>query len=347
MKLVVLGGLKVEDCPLTRPKPLLLLAYLAVEGSRDRRDLAELFFQGTQDPAQGLRVALSHLNKEASGALRSHEKRLWTELPSDLTDLETLLAQERYQEALELYKGPFLEGLDAESEELEEWLYQKRERVAGQVREAFLKLAEQEASSGHFAGAANRAEQAYLLRFAPEPEIEMLERIYMLLRAGGNAQGDSVAKEAKSYGLELSLSVSEARAKLQTLPKASERIAANPYLGLFAFQEKDAPFFYGREDAATDIVQFVQRSPYIVTLIGNSGAGKSSLVFAGVLPQLRQEGWCIASLRPGRQPFDALALVLTELLGNLSEREQLLESQELAQDLQQEKLLLATVAEEF
>jgi hypothetical protein len=43
MKLLMLGKLKLEPSTFTRPKPLLLLAYLSLEGPRSRRDLAGLF----------------------------------------------------------------------------------------------------------------------------------------------------------------------------------------------------------------------------------------------------------------------------------------------------------------
>ncbi len=347
MKLLMLGGLKLESSLLTRPKPLLLLSYLSLRGSRDRRDLAELFFRGSQDPGQGLRVTLAHLNKEASGAIRASEKRLWTELPSDVAELESALAQGEFQNAIELYKGPFLEGFDLTDlgEELEEWLYQTREHIAAKVREAKLFLAEQQASRGDFAEAAKQSEEAYLLRFAPEPEPEMLARLYTLLRAGeaSVAAIESVSKEAKSYDLELALTVEEAKAKLQILAPQTFSLAPNPYVGLFAFQEKDAPFFFGREHAAKDIVQRCESSPHVVTVIGNSGAGKSSLVLAGVLPMLRKDNWLISTLRPGRQPFEALSLALTDLLETTSEREQLLESQELAKDLQEKRLELSSV----
>jgi WD40 repeat protein len=338
MKLVTLGGLKVEGSPLTRPKPLLLLAYLALEGSRDRRDLAELFFMGNQDPMQGLRVSLSHLNKEAAGAVRASDKRLWTELKSDIAELESELALGNFEGILELYKGPFLEGFDLTDlgEELEEWLYSVRERIASQVREAHLRLAERSARKSEFSEAAHLAEKAYVLRYAPEPEPDTLERIYTLLRAG-EAATESIVKEAKSYGLELFLTVDEARAKLRTLPPQAQSLPANPYVGLSAFQESDAAFFFGRERATHDIVQRCQTSPFVVTVIGNSGAGKSSLVLAGVLPELRKNNWLICTLRPGRQPFEALGLALNDLLETSSEP---FESQPFAGDLQEKKLEL-------
>jgi DNA-binding SARP family transcriptional activator len=215
----MLGGLALEPSTFTRPKPLLLLTYLSLAGPRSRRDIAELFWQGTKDPMQGLRMALLQLNKEAPEAIKSDEKKVWTELPSDLADFEEKLETDQVEEALNLYRGPFAEGFDVDDvgEELEEWIFETRERIAGNVREALLGLADKDAAQGNISKAANLAEEAYLLRFAPEPEADILERIYTFLRADENPRAESVAKEARGYGLELSLSPNEAKKTVSKL----------------------------------------------------------------------------------------------------------------------------------
>jgi DNA-binding SARP family transcriptional activator len=74
---------------------------------------------------------------------------------------------------------------------------------------------------------------------------------------------------------------------------------ACPYRGLFAFQEEDAPFFFGRETFIEILVEAVQ-SRGLVAVIGPSGSGKSSVVQAGLVARLRQEpGWLIEDFRPG------------------------------------------------
>lgn len=91
-------------------------------------------------------------------------------------------------------------------------------------------------------------------------------------------------------------------------------IPPNPYLGLSAFGEKDAEFFFGRDKFVEDLFQTTYKQP-MVAVIGASGSGKSSVVFAGLIPRLREEGaWLIESLRPKSQPFDELALVLVRQL---------------------------------
>lgn len=216
MRLILLGRLALEPSTFTRPKPLLLLAYLSLEGARSRRDVAELFWQGSKDPMQGLRMALLQLNKEAPEAIQTDEKRVWTNLTSDVTELRERLGKKDLEAALELYQGTFVEGFDMQDvgEELEEWIFQTREGLAKEARDALLELAENDAATGDYDQAARRAEEAYLLRFAPEPDSPTLSRVYTLLRAGENVQAESVAKEAKAYGLELSLSPQAAKQQL-------------------------------------------------------------------------------------------------------------------------------------
>jgi len=96
-----------------------------------------------------------------------------------------------------------------------------------------------------------------------------------------------------------------------------------PYRGLFAFQEKDAAFFFGREQVTQELLVAVKQKP-LVAVIGASGSGKSSVVFAGLVPRLRQElgsrnviqqdsfSPYIVSFRPGNNPFEALATGLVQ-----------------------------------
>jgi TPR repeat protein len=93
------------------------------------------------------------------------------------------------------------------------------------------------------------------------------------------------------------------------------REAICPYRGLDAFREEDAAFFFGRGDASEpesiigQLVHKVREHPFVM-VVGRSGSGKSSLVYAGLLPALRRERdrfWNVLSLRPGPTPLRALA----------------------------------------
>ncbi|WP_208346304.1 CHAT domain-containing protein, partial [Aetokthonos hydrillicola] len=85
-----------------------------------------------------------------------------------------------------------------------------------------------------------------------------------------------------------------------------------PYQGLAAFGEANAEYFFGREKATSQLVLAVNNKP-LVAVVGASGSGKSSLVFAGLIPQLRRDtvnNWLILSFRPLKNPFESLAMAL-------------------------------------
>lgn len=120
--------------------------------------------------------------------------------------------------------------------------------------------------------------------------------------------------------------------KFTRLPRV---VGLNPFKGLAAFQEGDAPFFFGREKFTTQLHELVQQRHLVAVIVGSSGSGKSSAVFAGLLPQLRGENdWIIVHLRPESQPFQSLARALVPVLDEkLGETERLVEAQRLARAL--------------
>ncbi|TVP62421.1 MAG: pentapeptide repeat-containing protein [Nodularia sp. (in: Bacteria)] len=82
-----------------------------------------------------------------------------------------------------------------------------------------------------------------------------------------------------------------------------------PYRGLLHFSYKDAQFFFGREIFVEELFRVIQTCNFI-PIIGASGSGKSSVVFAGLVPRLQQEHWIITHFRPGSDPFYSLAVAL-------------------------------------
>jgi len=90
---------------------------------------------------------------------------------------------------------------------------------------------------------------------------------------------------------------------------------ACPYPGMVPFSAADARYFYGREDEIARMVQLLRRQRFMM-VIGPSGSGKSSLVYAGLLPELERSRyfdkgyWLIHTMRPGAFPTDVLAGVL-------------------------------------
>jgi len=93
-----------------------------------------------------------------------------------------------------------------------------------------------------------------------------------------------------------------------------------PYKGLDVFDVEDAELFFGRERVVEDLLSRVKGSR-AVFITGPSGSGKSSLVRAGLIHALKKgtidtldsEGWLYETLKPGRDPLEALALVFSRL----------------------------------
>jgi len=107
-----------------------------------------------------------------------------------------------------------------------------------------------------------------------------------------------------------------------------------PYRGLRVFGEEDAPFFFGRDREIQRLREKLKRNTFLAVL-GPSGSGKSSLVRAGLVPELRAgalaeiEDWHVLLLRPNAAPLTALAAQLATLRPGQAMRATL---DELAQD---------------
>ncbi len=98
-----------------------------------------------------------------------------------------------------------------------------------------------------------------------------------------------------------------------------------PFRGLEPFREEDAPFFFGREREIGRLRALLEDHT-IVTLVGASGTGKSSLVRAGLIPRLRKERepvWELVTMQPRRDPVSALAAVCRPLLEDASGQDEL------------------------
>ncbi|RAO37378.1 hypothetical protein PSN13_01360 [Micromonospora saelicesensis] len=95
------------------------------------------------------------------------------------------------------------------------------------------------------------------------------------------------------------------------------RGAESPYPGLAPFTAERAGVFFGRDREARDVLNRLERSgpvpaTRIVTIVGPSGVGKSSLIRAGVLARLPRRWTVVGPLRPAADPFMSLAGALAD-----------------------------------
>ena len=89
-----------------------------------------------------------------------------------------------------------------------------------------------------------------------------------------------------------------------------------PYPGLRPFSEEESIFFKGRDVHIRQIVKLLEENK-MAFITGASGDGKSSMVYAGVVPYIRAgffkadfNSWIIADFKPQRNPLASLAEAL-------------------------------------
>ena len=89
-----------------------------------------------------------------------------------------------------------------------------------------------------------------------------------------------------------------------------------PYPGMRYFTDREARVFFGREAEIDKIILALSNLSYF-WIIGNSGSGKSSLIFAGVKPRLAKNkgDWLFRHMRPGKFPTQNLASTICSAEG--------------------------------
>lgn len=123
---------------------------------------------------------------------------------------------------------------------------------------------------------------------APSGLVELIEALLQPDRARRPADAEQVVR---------------ALGQLRLDPVQTE----TPFRFLEAYEEADAPWFFGRDREASQLLTTLERHPLVV-LTGASGAGKTSLVNAGLMPRLRRRGvWRVVRFSPGHDPLGRLA----------------------------------------
>ena len=86
-------------------------------------------------------------------------------------------------------------------------------------------------------------------------------------------------------------------------------VRASPYTGLRRFEAEDTDRFFGRERWIEKLCAHLA-SRNLILLLGASGSGKSSVIRAGVIPQLRSQGlgkrFLDLTFTPDEDPFESL-----------------------------------------
>jgi WD40 repeat protein len=100
----------------------------------------------------------------------------------------------------------------------------------------------------------------------------------------------------------------------------------NPFPGLRPFAPEESDLFFGRERESEEVLKKLLNNRF-VTVIGASGSGKSSLIYCGVLPKIRNlasensSSWKIIMFRPGNDPLGNLGNSIRENISGAGQKE--------------------------
>src|SRR5574339_787424 len=91
-----------------------------------------------------------------------------------------------------------------------------------------------------------------------------------------------------------------------------------PYTGLRSFTEEESLYFKGRDLQVDQISSLLEQNKFLM-VTGASGEGKSSLIYAGLIPNARAgffkakyTNWVVADFRPERSPVSNMAAALAQ-----------------------------------
>lgn len=272
------------DLLLQPERPQALLALLACRRDWVSRDtLADLFYPG-RDPASArnnLRklLLLARRLPGVEGIAQQGDLLRWAP-PSDAQDFEQACDAGRAADAVALYGGPLLQGLDAAFRaDAGEWLLSERLRLQGRWRDAcLLQLADPSLTGTEAQALAQR-----LLRDDPQDSeaLEALARVQARDAGAATALATVQAfaeRLSDADGLPLSASLARLRQAL-----ADERHGmANTAADTAAVTATDARFV-GRRSELADIAEHLARPDCrVLTLLGPGGVGKSTLATAAL-----------------------------------------------------------------
>ena len=93
--------------------------------------------------------------------------------------------------------------------------------------------------------------------------------------------------------------------------RAAQQMAAMPYKFLASYDISDRDIFFGREAVIEDLLGKIPRCKTLL-INGRSGAGKTSLLHAGLIPRLAENGYVYLSFRDYSDPLRQLRDYVTQ-----------------------------------
>ena len=259
-----------------------LLAYLAMRGDWVPRDeLAHLFWPDPNNASarQNLRWVLYSLRDIGSagglGGLSAERERVRFVADTDVVAFERALAEQRPGDAVALYVGPFVDGLEGgASEPFGRWAEASRSRFADAFRGAALALAQLPSADTERRIAIGRR----LLDHDPYDE-EALALIVRGLCAGGRMlQAQRLYQQfAERLLIEMGLEPSAETRRLASVWSQARQARAEGAAQVAAAIPAPASFVGRRDELAQIDALLAQPECRLLTIIGPGGIGKSRL----------------------------------------------------------------------
>lgn len=362
----------------------LLLYLIYTKRAQTRLYLAELLWEErTEKQARGnLRTVLTELRKRLPAESLIVDRKTLAFNPAyphqvDVLELESALnglkaaqttsatlpkaVAEAATEALDLYKGEFLAHFYITNAlQFEAW---RRDRQSALERKMQLSL--NQLIQHAFAVKAYQQGEHYARRMLQlEPADESTHRQVMELLARQGRRDEALRQYricCKAVADDLEIGPSPETTELferirmggEQFPIEQPAITnellpdspnPTPYHGLSAFMIEDSHLFFGRDTFVQGLLRAIE-SLSLVTVLGASGSGKSSVVFAGLIPALLErphERWHHVTFRPAEDPFIGAATALVPLLEpDLTRAKQITEAGHLADHLRKRQHALA------
>lgn len=116
-----------------------------------------------------------------------------------------------------------------------------------------------------------------------------------------------------------------------TLLSLTRSFHANPFPGIRSYEIDESHLFFGREFQVRELIEKLKITRFLA-IVGSSGCGKSSLIKAGLIPELQKfrpgasQDWELAVLRPGDDPIGNLAKAIVPGAADLEDISQGLRS---------------------